>query len=163
MKTLRDSILQGAAEIQKDLEIVLGGMDYYLDWKPHDSEWSTREVLWHILEDPEGGIPKAIEGIIKGTLPELTIIADETHLDPEREAMDLETINGEIRNYFTKLNEVLEGVTDSQISQLTTSCWFPLRNHREDRSAQNLLEGLLINHWRDHLPHLRHLRASLEL
>ena len=163
MKTLRDSILQAAAEIQKDLEIVLEGMDYCLDWKPNDNEWSTREVLWHILEDPEGGIPKTIEGIIQGTLPELTIIADETHLNPEREAMDLETINGEIRNYFTKLNEVLGGVTDSQISQLTTSCWFPLRNHREDRSAQNLLEGLLINHWRDHIPHLRHLRTGLGL
>ncbi len=163
MTTQRDSILQGASEIQKDLETVLEGMDYCLDWKPDDSEWSAREVLWHIIEDPEGGIPKAVQGILQGTLPELTIIADETHLNPEREAMDLDAIRGELKSYFAKMNEVLTGATDSQISQLTTSCWFPLRDLREDRTAQNLLEGLFLSHWRDHLTHLRHLRSSLGL
>jgi hypothetical protein len=163
MTTIGESIRQGAAQVQRELDEVLEGMDYCLDWRPDDKNWSAREVLWHILEDPEGGIPNAIHGIIQGTLPELTIIADETHLNPQREAMDLEAIRGELKRYFDRLEEVLKGATDGQISQLTTSCWFPLRNLREHRSAQNLLEGLFLRHWRDHLGQLRDLRKGLGL
>ncbi len=161
MTTLKESILQSAKEVQEELGIVLEGMDYCLDWKPNDDEWSAREVLWHILEDPEGGIPKAVQGIVQGSLPELTIIADETHLNTERQAMDLDQIRGALKEYFATLENVLGDSTDAQLRDSTTSCWFPLRNHREDRSAQNLLEGLLLNHWRDHVGQLRDLRAEL--
>ena len=163
MTTLKDSILQSAKEVQGDLDAVLEGMDYCLDWKSDDGEWSAREVLWHILEDPQGGLPKAVQGILKDSLPELTIIADETHLNPEREAMDLDAIRGELKNYFATLEEVLKDATDDQIQERRTSCWFPLRNHREDRTAQNLLEGLLLRHWRDHMGQLRDIREELGL
>ena len=161
MTTLKESILQSAKEVQEELGTVLEGMDYCLDWKPNDDEWSAREVLWHILEDPEGGIPKAVQGIVQGSLPELTIIADETHLNAERQAMDLDQIRGALKEYFATLENVLGDATDAQLRDSTTSCWFPLRNHREDRSAQNLLEGLLLNHWRDHVGQLKDLRAEL--
>ena len=163
MTTTRNSILEGAREIQRELDTLLEGMDYCLDWKPDPSEWSARELLWHVIEDPEGGIPEAVRGILKGSLAELTIIADETHLNPEREAMDLDAIRAELKRYFAEMEEVVGSATDGQLAELKTSCWFPLRNHREDRSAQNLLEGLFLRHWRDHLGHLGHLREGLGL
>ena len=78
------------------------------------------------------------------------MIADETHLNAERQAMELDQIRGALAEYFVTMENVLGDATDAQLSDSTTSCWFPLRNHREDRSAQNLLEGLFLNHWRDH-------------
>jgi hypothetical protein len=135
-------------------------MDCYIDNKLDKEEWSVREVLWHILEDPEGGMPKAVELIIDGTLPELTIIADETHLTPERQSMDLSEIRQEIREYFHRLEEVLSGVSDGQISRITTSCWFPLKNHREDRTSEVLLEGLFLRHWSDHVKQLQALQLA---
>ena len=54
MTTLKQSILDSAKELQQELDTLLEGMDYCLDWKQDDDEWSTRELLWHILEDPEG-------------------------------------------------------------------------------------------------------------
>ena len=163
MTTLRDSILQGASEVQGSLEGVLEGMDYCLDWKPDDTEWSAREVLWHILEVPPGGIANAIHGVIQGTPSQVTIIGDETYLNPEREAMDLDAIRQELRSYFARLEEVLGGATDDQLAQLTAPCRLPQRNHQEDRTAQRLLEGLFLEHWREHIGQLSDLRSSLGL
>lgn len=163
MTTLKQSILDSAKVLQKDLDALLEGMDYCLDWKQNDDEWSAREILWHVLEDPEGGIPCTVERILDGSLTELTIIPDETHLNGERQDMDMGQIKAALSEYFQTLEEVLADATDEDISGKATSCWFPLRNHREDRTAQNLMEGLFLNHWRDHLGQLGQIRADLGL
>ena len=163
MTTLKQSILDSAKELQQELDSLLEGMDYCLDWKQDDDEWSPRELLWHILEDPEGGIPKTVQGILDGSLTEITIIADETHLNDERQDMDMDQIRSALSEYFQTLESVLADASDEDIAGKATSCWFPLRNHREDRTAQNLVEGLFLNHWRDHLGHLRHIREDLGL
>ncbi len=163
MTTLKESILQSAKEVRGELDAALEGMDYCLDWKANDDEWSAREVLWHVLEDPEGGIPKAVGGILNGSLTELVIIADETHLNPEREAMDLDEIRAALEGFFADLEETLRDAGDDMISGRSVSCWFPRRSHREDRTAQDLLEGLFIRHWRDHVGQLRDIREALGL
>ena len=160
MTGLIESILNRATQLERDLEESLEGMDCYLDMKMNLKEWSVREVLWHILEDPEGGIPKAVESIVDGMLPELTIVADETHLTLQRQSMDLPEIRQEIHEYFRRLEDVLSRVTDGQISQITTSCWFPIRNYREDRTSEALLEGLFLKHWSDHVKQLRELQST---
>ena len=163
MTTLKQSILDSAKEVQRELDVMLEGMDYCLDWKPDDEEWSAREVLWHVLEDPEGGIPRTVEGILDGSRTEVTIIADETHLNDERQAMDMDQIRAALSEYFDTLDSVLADASDEDIAGKAASCWFPLRNHREDRTAQNLLEGLFLNHWRDHVGQLKEIREGLGL
>ena len=160
MTSLTESILNRASLLERDLGKSIEGMDCHIDNKVYVGEWSVREVLWHILEDPEGGLPKAVELIIDGTLPELTIVADETHLTPERESMDLSEIRQEIREYFRRLEAVLSEASDGQISRITTSCWFPLKNYREDRTSEALLEGLFLRHWSDHVKQLRALQLA---
>ena len=163
MTSLTKSILRRANQLERDLEKSIEGMDYYIDNKLDIEEWSVREVLWHILEDPEGGMPKAVESIIDGTLSELTIVADETHLTLERQSMDLPAIRQEIGAYFRQLKEVLSVVSDGQISRITISCWFPLKNHREDRTSEALLEGLFLRHWSDHVKQLQALQLAFSL
>lgn len=163
MTTARDSIIEEAYDIHRILKGLLEGMDYCLDWKAEDTEWSAREVIFHILEVPEGGIGDAIGAIINGGSPQLTIIDGETNMTPEREALDLEAITELIRTYFTRLEEVLADATDHQLDQLTTQCYFPRLNHHEDRTPKNLLEELLVRHWREHLGQLSDLRNALGL
>jgi hypothetical protein len=160
MTGLTASILRRASRLEWDLGKSIEGMDCHIDNKLDIKNWSVREVLWHILEDPEGGMPKAVKSIINGTLPELTIVADETHLTSERQAMKLPAIRQEIRGYFRSLEEILSGVTDVQISRITTSCWFPVRNYREDRTSQALLEGLFLRHWNEHVKQLESLQLA---
>ena len=163
MTTLKTTILEAAAEIQQELDAVLEGMDYCLDWKPSEDQWCAREILWHIIEDPEGGIPNTIKSILDGSLQELEIIADETHLSAEREQMDLDAVRVALTDYFVQMNQVLSVSNDQQIQERKVSCWFPKRQHREDRSAQNLLEGLFISHWREHIMQIKELREDLGL
>ena len=163
MTTARDSILEEAYAIHKSLEELLDGMDYCLDWKAEDTDWSAREVLFHILEVPEGGIGAAIGEVIDGELLQLTIIDGETNLTPEREALDLEAIIELIQAYFTRLEEVLANTTDQQLEQLTTQCYLPSLNRYEDRTPRKLLEELLVRHWTEHLGQLSDLRSNLGL
>ncbi|MQF69147.1 DinB family protein [SAR202 cluster bacterium AD-804-J14_MRT_500m] len=163
MTALKKTILEGAAEIQQDLDTVLEGMDYCLDWKPSEDQWCAREILWHIIEDPEGGIPNTIKSILSGSLQELEIIADETHMSSDREQMDLDTIRKALNDYFAQMDHVLSESTDKQIQEQKVSCWFPKRQHREERSAQDLLEGLFLRHWREHIAQIKGLREDLGL
>ena len=163
MTTLKESISRSAKGLEAALAAEMEGMDYCLDWKPNSQEWSAREILWHVLEDPEGGIPRAIRGILDGSLPELTIIADETHMTPIREAMDLETIRSYVKDFFDDLWEVLKNASNTDLTSKKTSCWFPSINYREERTPQNLLEGLFLRHWNEHVKQLASIRQSLEM
>ena len=61
--------------IREELTGLLDGMDYCLDWKDGDG-WCAREVLYHLVDTPEGGIGSVIAGVLSGSLEEVTILPD---------------------------------------------------------------------------------------
>ena len=77
MTTLRDGLLEDAHSIRAELDWLLAGMEYCLDWKPDQGAWSAREVVYHIVDTPEGGIHTShihphsvISGTTYVTMPE---------------------------------------------------------------------------------------------
>ena len=74
--------LDNAAVIQGELTALLDGMDYCLDWKPDPESWSAREVLYHLLDTPPGGIHKVAAGIVAGSITEYEIWSDRSNMTP---------------------------------------------------------------------------------
>ena len=67
--------------IRTEFTGLMDGMDYCLDWKDGDG-WCAREVLYHLVDTPEGGIGSVIAGVLNGSLEEVTILPDISNVTP---------------------------------------------------------------------------------
>ena len=56
MASTLDSRMAAILDTQNRLLRLLEGMDYCLDWKPDPAEWSARQVIYHLLDTPPGGL-----------------------------------------------------------------------------------------------------------
>ena len=89
----RDENLATVRRIRDELTGLLAGMDYCLDWKDGDN-WCAREVLYHLVDTPEGGIGGVIAGVLNGTRDEVTILPDANNMTDERMATDIDEAMG---------------------------------------------------------------------
>ena len=152
--------------IRDELTTLLDGMDYCLDWKDGDGrtsdQWSAREVLYHLVDTPEGGIGGVIAGVLAGTLPEITILPDANNMTPERLAADSEeALAGPLAILQTAADAIAgAGAADADFEQRTTFARLPHRGIEETRTAQSVIDGL-ERHWGEHLNQLRAIREAL--
>ena len=66
MTTGKLAHLEDARTIHAELLRLVEGMGYCLDWKPDPSQWSARQVIYHLLETPPGGLAPLLRGIFPG-------------------------------------------------------------------------------------------------
>ena len=161
MTTERDSQLERAQGIQSELLGLLDGMDYCLDWKPDSSVWSVREVVYHLLDTPAGGVHTVLQGILSGELTEYEVWADGTNITPERQTNDIETILEDISELFSGIESALVGASDQDLTQKTALAHLRSYDREDQRTAAALLEGVFARHWREHLVQIRELRDTL--
>ncbi len=116
MVTGKQEQLESIRSVKTDLLAVLVGMDYCLDWKQDDSEWSARELIYHVLDTPPGGTQNLVKGILAGEIAEYEIWSDLTNMTPERIEFDLERINADIEAFFSSLDASISEASGSDSS-----------------------------------------------
>jgi ElaB/YqjD/DUF883 family membrane-anchored ribosome-binding protein len=163
MTTQRDSFLQDAQSIRRELDRLLEGLESHLDAKPNDEEWSAREIIYHIVETPEEGIHTAVRRTLEGSIQELPMTADLTNLTPERQSKDLTSIRMDVEAVLTGMERALTSTTDAELEERKTVFHSILRDVKEDRTAHQLTAGYFVRHWRDHIGQLAALRETLGL
>jgi hypothetical protein len=163
LTSLKDTALQEVQEIRVELGRLLDGMDYCLDWKPEDEEWSAREVIYHIVDTPSQGIQAAVQGVLQGAIGELSVTASLTNMTQERQSMDLEQVQQDVETVLSGLERALATATDAEIQTRKVVFHSVTRSRTEDRTAENLVSGLFVRHWREHLAQLAALRDMLGL
>jgi len=161
LTTLKDRHLGTARAIRKELADLLEGMDYCLDWKPEPSAWCAREVVYHMLDTPPGGIHSVVRGILSGELKEYYLWADQSNITPERQAKDMTQLQGDIDALFQGLEEALTAATEDDLSGRPVTAHLESRGVVEERNVDVLLERGFAGHWREHLNQIAELRESL--
>ena len=161
MTTQRDSYLQEIESIRAELGRLVEGMDYCLDWKPDDEEWSAREVVYHMVDTPSGGVHGAVSGILDRSLGELPVTAGLTNLTAERQAQDLEAVREDVEAVLAGMERALHSTMDAQLAESVVLFHSITRSTKEERTAQSVVEGLFLRHWREHLGQLAALRDAL--
>ena len=161
MKTLRDAQLAKVQSIEAELLGLLEGMDYCLDWKPDPEAWSVREVLYHLLDTPAGGVHTVLQGIVSGELAEFEVWADRSNMTPERQSHDIDGILHDISVLFRGIETALESSSDEDLTGKTALAYLRSYGREDHRSGQTLLDGLLARHWGEHLEQIRELRETL--
>lgn len=153
--------LETVRDIRAQFSRLLDGMDYCLDWKPDDSSWSLREVVYHLLDTPPGGIHSVLQGIISGVVTEFELWRGRANMTPEQQANDMDGIRKDIDNLFQGMEDALNAAGDAELSGKSAMVHQRNRGWDEPRTAENLLEGLFARHWREHLGQIGELRDSL--
>lgn len=151
---------ENANSIRTELSELLAGMDYCLDWKLQDSDWSAREVVYHLLDTPPGGVPPVIRGIVSGELAEYEIVSDLTNMTPDRSGHDMDQITENIADYFGKMNEALSIADEADLDEKTVVVHFKTSASDENRTLEQVLAGF-DRHWRAHLSQIKELRDAL--
>lgn len=145
--------------IRAELTGLLDGMDYCLDWKDGDN-WCAREVLYHLVDTPAGGIGSVIAGVLDGSLGEVTILPDVSNMTPERVTADLaDALAGPLAILQTA-EDAIANAADADFQSRTAMAHLPHREIHEIRPAQSFIDGL-ERHWDEHLNQLRELREAL--
>ena len=163
MTTQRDSFLEEIQTVRGELARLLEGIDYCFDWKDNSEEWSAREIIYHIVDTPAQGIHTAIQKILNGSIQELPVIADLTNLTPERQANELDKVREDVEAVLSGMESALASTTDAELEERKVINHSITRDVKEERSAQYLVAGLFLRHWREHLGQLTALRQTLGL
>ena len=163
MATGKQEHLDSIRSVKTEFLAVLIGMDYCLDWKQDDSEWSARELVYHVLDTPPGGAQNLVKGILAGEIQEYEIWSDLTNMTPERIEFDLERVNADIEAFFTSLDESVSQVSDEDLEGKKVLMHQRTRGVDEERTLNAILDRTLKGHMRDHLAQLRELREILAI
>ena len=153
--------MESARSAKIDFLAALDGMDYCLDWKPDPAEWSVRDLVYHILDTPPGGVHSLVKGILTGEVREYDLWSDLTNMTPERSGYDMAQITADIDSFFQGLDEALSGASDEDLETKTVMMHQKTRGVDEERTLKTILERTLDGHIQDHLAQLRGLRESL--
>ena len=157
----KDGHLENVHGVQGELLGLLDGMDYCLDWKPDPAAWSARQVVYHILDSPPGGIHQVLWGTLSGDLDEFDLWADRDNMTPDRSAHDLDQIREDISEFFQGMEEALEAADEEDFEGKSILAHLKSRGIDEQRTLQMLLERTFDGHWREHLSQIRELRDGL--
>ena len=139
---------------------LLDGMNYCLDWKPSESDWSAREIVYHIIDTPPGGMAAVAKGIVSREITEYEIWSDRTNLSEARTTLDMDELVGDIAAFFSIFDSALSSATDGDLQGRVVMMHQRTRGEDAERTLAEALAGF-DRHWRGHLEKLGEIRAAL--
>ena len=161
MTSQKPIYLEDIRSIKTELLELLDGMDYCLDWKPEPDVWSTREVIYHLVDTPAGGLHSLIQGMLSGQKREFDLMPDQHNITPDRLVQEPRQVEKDLLEVLEGLESAVSGASEAELGEKTITAHLLARSAREQRTLQNLLQGLFARHWRGHLSQIQELREAL--
>ncbi len=161
MTSQKSIFLDDIRSIKAELIQLLDGMDYCLDWKSDPESWSAREVIYHLVDTPAGGLHSLIQGMLSGQKKEFDLMPDQSNMTPDRLVQEFPQVEKDVLAVLEGLEEAISGASEAELAQKTITVHLLARGISEQRTVQNLLQGLFARHWRGHLSQIQELREAL--
>ena len=159
----RQNICFDIRRLKKDLADALDGMDNCLDWKNDSDNWSAREIIYHLVDTPPEGMDSLIRRILNKPKGEFELIPDLTNVTGERLLKDVKEVKGDVFKILDNLELLIKEASDVDLTGKTILVHLLARGVSADRTASNLLHGLFVRHWFEHVAQLYHIRVGLGL
>ena len=139
---------------------LLDGMDYCLDWKLEPADWSARQVVYHLLESPPGGLQRVLWAAISEE-EAVEVWAGDDNITPERASYDLEQVLEDIVGFFTAMDEALQAVAEQDSGGKSVLDRHQTSGGGETYTVGALLDAMFGAHWNEHMDQVRALRDAL--
>ncbi len=161
MTSQKSIYLEDVRSIKAELIQLLDGMDYCLDWKPDPDFWSAREVIYHLVDTPAGGLHCLIQGMLSGQKREFDLMPDQNNITQARLVQEPRQVEKDVLEVLEGLEGAVSGAREAELGEKTITAHLLARGTIEQRTVQNLLQGLFARHWRSHLSQIQELREAL--
>ena len=149
--------------LKQDLTDVLDGMDNCLDWKNDPNSWSAREVIYHLIDTPAEGMDFLLRRALKTEGEAFELVPDINNMSEVRLLNDIEQVKADILNILDNLELIITGASWQELTEKTIVVDLVAQGTNEERTVLNLLQGLFIKHWSQHVIQLKNTRSSLGL
>ena len=149
--------------LKQDLTDVLDGMDNCLDWKNDPSSWSAREIIYHLIDTPAEGMDLLVHRILKTEGEVVELVPDISNMSEVRLLNNIEQVKADIFNILDNLELIIRDASWEELADKTIVVDLVAQGTREERTVLNLLQGLFISHWSQHVIQLKNTRFSFGL
>src|SRR5262245_9887502 len=161
---------KAAKELQHRVEEAWGnlsrqmqGMDAYMDRADAPGEWTTREVLSHLLLEP-GADPAGLLGqFAERDYPLLDITPGDTYLDAERAGMTLAQFRDALDAQRRDVLAYLDGLSDRDMDRKVRIPFFKQFMGTDEITIPMYVGALFDYHWNDHAGQLAKIRDVVGL
>lgn len=142
----------------------LQGMEPYMERSDAPGEWTTRQVLTHLLFEPGWNPVDFLKKFAERDLPPGEIKAGEVAMTPERRTMNLrqsiDALDAQRRGVFAYLDGLPEADLERRKARIP---FFKQFMGTEEISLPVYVGALFDFHWQDHAGQLAKIRKAVGL
>jgi len=144
-----------AANLARQLE----GMEPHLDKSDAPGEWTTREVLCHLLSEPNATVA-TLQSFATSNPPLIEITPGDTNVTPERQKMTkaqlLDALEVQRRDIFG----YLESLGDAELGRKAKIPFFKQFMGTDEITLPVFVGAMFDYHWNDHAGQVAKIRKA---
>ncbi|MBI3637630.1 MAG: hypothetical protein HY216_15670 [Candidatus Rokubacteria bacterium] len=149
---------------QKKLFGQLEGMDPHLDKSDAPGQWTTREVLSHLMFEPGFDPVARLKSFHPTNLPTIEIVPGNTHLEGERKTMTLGQFKSALERQRASVIGYVESLPDAELQSRKARIPLFKQIMQTDEIPMATYAGALFEyHWNDHAGQLAKIRKAAGL
>lgn len=153
---LRKKSDAAAANLWRQLQ----GMEPYLDSADAPGEWTTRQVLCHLLEDADWDPVAALKSFASARPPVIEIKPGHAPVTPERQKMTLAQLREALEAQRRGIFDYLESLGDAEVARKAKIPLFKQFMGTDEIALPVFVGAMFDYHWNDHAGQIAKIRKA---
>ena len=153
---LRKKSDAAAANLSRQLE----GMEPCLDKSDAPGEWTTRQVLCHLLADPGWEPVAMLKGFATSNLPVIEINPGYAPVTPERQQMTLAQLREGLEAQRRDIFDYLESLGEADLGRKAKIPLFKQFMGTDEIALPVYVGAMFDYHWNDHAGQIAKIRKA---
>ncbi len=145
------------------LSAQLHGMESYMERSDAPGEWTTRQVLCHLLFEPGWRPGAVLFSFATADLPLIEIRPGQTHITPERQMMTLRQFEHALDRHRREALAYLETLGDEALRRKARIPLFKPLLGSDEVTMLTWVRVFFAIHWSDHADQLGKIRKAVGL
>jgi hypothetical protein len=143
----------------------LPGMEAHMDRADAPGQWTTREVLTHLLFEPGWKVEQALKAFTdQSTLPVFDLKAGAVNMTPDRKAMTLKQFVDALDAQRRGAYQYLESLPEAELQRRKVRIPLFKQFMDTDEISLAMFTGAMLDyHWNDHAGQLAKIRKAAGL
>ena len=141
----------------------LAGMEPYLERADEPGEWTTREVLSHLLFPPNWDMVAVLRSFAERDLPVIEIEPGDPFVTPERRRMTLGQLAAALDAQRRAVRAYLGTLTAADLTRKARIPLFKTFMGTDEITLPVFIGAMFEYHWNDHAAQLAKIRSAVGL
>jgi hypothetical protein len=141
----------------------LDGMEPYLERSDAPGEWTTRQVLCHLLFEPGWNPVTVLKSFSTTNLPEIEIVPGRCDVTAERQKMTLQQLKGALAAQRREVFAYLETLGEADLQRKARIPLFKRVMNTDEVPIPAYVGAMFGYHWNDHAGQLAKIRKAVGL